>query len=132
MPSTEYIKFLFNSEDEKEYVLSQIDKTDVRNIGSGDPGNPLSVTIVLKARPQFEDQKKQNEVSDWYCKMFSDMYNCEIVTRKQPVDVDADADVEKNEAIFKRNNIFPGMVQYFTERGYQAWTDDEHTISVII
>jgi hypothetical protein len=125
MPSTEYIKHTFESEQEKEYVLSNIDKTDVRSIGPGDPGNPLSINIILKSRPVFEDQKLQNEVSNWYCKMFSDIYSCEAENRKQ-------TDEDKREAIFKRNNIFPGMIQYFTELGYQAWIDEEQTISIII
>ncbi len=129
MPSTDYIKRRFENEEEKEYVLANINMADVRSIGPGDPGNPLSVTITLKFRPVFDDEKQQNEVTNWYCKMFSDIYECELENRRL---IEQKAEKESNEAVFQRNNIFPGIVDYFKERGYDASEDHGHVISIII
>lgn len=129
MPKTDYIKHRFNTIEDKEYVLANINKDDVRSVGPGDPGNPLSVTITLKARPQYDDTKQQDEVTNWYCKMFSDIYECELENRRQNIEK---LDHEKLEAVFKRNNIFPGMIDYFKELGYDAQLEDEHVISMLI
>lgn len=141
MPSTDYIKHRFNTVEDKEYVLANINTSEVRSIGPGDPGNPLSVTITLKSRPQFDDQKQQDEVTNWYCKMFSDIYECELENRRLTKLDQSQSQTEKEhekeheklkqEAIFKRNNIFPGMVDYFKDLGFEASVDG-YIISIIV
>lgn len=97
----EYLKKTFTNEEEMRYVLDNLAKDDVRNIQV----DGVTATITLKKK-----YTKPDEAADWYSKMFSDIYECEIVNRT----------AEENEAVFERNNIFPGIIEYFRELGYEA------------